>query len=431
MTEAAQTTPSRQAGSHETASRLPVRTAIAAAAGRLAAAISKTVGVGAGGMIGGRVTLALAPQALAHLAARRTVVLVTATNGKTTTTKMITSALGGLGEVATNSSGANMPDGLVAALTARRHARYAALEIDETHLPQVLDRLTPAAVVLLNLSRDQMDRVGEVRKTERLLRDALSGSPSATVVANCDDVLVTSVAQDMPHTVWVAAGGTWHGDSAVCPRCGARVHLAERAWWCDCGLSRPEPSWRLTEDPSAAVHTPDGTAVPLSVALPGRANLSNATMAVAAAGSVGAAASDAAQRIAGITEVAGRYRVLPYSGRDVLTLLAKNPAGWQETLRVAGDRGNPLILGINAREADGRDPSWLWDVRFEGIANRPVIACGERAADLGVRLTYAGVPHSVVVDPLAAIEELPEGPVDMVANYTCFRDAVRRLDRAG
>lgn len=408
--------------------RLPLRTSVAATAGRLAASVSQRAGVGSGGMIGGRVTLALAPAALADLAAQRTVALVTATNGKTTTTKMITHALGGLGEVATNASGANMPDGLVAALTAHRNAHYAALEIDETHLPQVLERLTPAVIVLLNLSRDQMDRVGEVRKTERLLRDAMAAKPGVTVVANCDDVLVTSAAKDLPRTVWVAAGGSWHGDSAVCPRCGARVQMEGHNWWCGCGLARPEPAWQLD---GTNVVTPDGTSIPLSVALPGPANLANATMAVAAAGTLGADPADAATRIAGITEVAGRYRVLPHEGRDVLTLLAKNPAGWQETLRVAQDRGNPLVLGINAREADGRDPSWLWDVRFEDIANRPVVVCGERAADLGVRLTYADVPYTLAEDPLTAIGTLPEGPVDMVANYTAFRDVVRRLQRAG
>jgi UDP-N-acetylmuramyl tripeptide synthase len=109
-------------------------------------------------------------------------------------------------------------------------------------------------------------------------------------------------------------------------------------------------------------------------------------------------------------------------------LLAKNPAGWAETLHLLDDR--PLLLAVNAREADGRDTSWLWDVPFEDLTARRVVASGERAADLGVRLTYAGIDHATVTDPVDALELLPPGPVDVVANYTAFHGIRRRVQAA-
>lgn len=409
------------------ANRLSVRTALAAAAGKLAARVSRAVRVGQGGMIGGRVTLALQPQALRELSQGRSVVLVSATNGKTTTTRMLAHALGTLGPVASNDGGANMPDGLVAALTEHRHAPYAVLEIDETHLPGVLEYLTPAAIVLLNLSRDQMDRVGEVRRTERIWRAALARCQSTTVVANCDDVLVASAALDAANTVWASVGSKWRGDAGACPRCGSRVRHDDQDWSCECGLTRPRPSWVLDKN---TLHTPDGETIELTLGVPGPANAANAAMAIAATALLGVPARRSAERIATVTEVQGRYRVATYRDRAVRTLLAKNPAGWAETLRVLRESTSPIVLSLNAREADGRDPSWLWDVRFEQLRGRRVIVSGERAADLAVRLTYAEVAYSVAEDPLAAITEAPPGPVDVVANYTAFRDLTRRLDNA-
>lgn len=404
--------------------RWPPRTRLALAAGRLAAQLSRAAGLGAGGVIGGRVALALQPDALATLARSRTTVLVTGTNGKTTTTAMVARAVAELGPVASNSSGANMPDGLVAALAGNPSAPYGVLEVDEAHLPAVLARTVPAVVVLLNLSRDQMDRIGEVRHTERSLRQALSARPSVTVVANCDDVLVASVAAATGHPVWVAAGAAWQADSAACPRCGDAVHDQTGQWWCRCGFARPRPDWVLEHD---GVRTPDGRHVPLSVGVPGLANLGNAAMAAAAAVTLGVPLLPALNRIGSISDVAGRYRTVDHQGRRARLLLAKNPAGWRETLTVVAERDWPVVLAINAREADGRDPSWLWDVTFEQLAGRRVIVAGERGPDLAVRLTYAEVAHTVVSDPLAGITAVPAGPVDVIGNYTAFQDLTRRL----
>jgi lipid II isoglutaminyl synthase (glutamine-hydrolysing) len=400
------------------------RTGLALTAGRLAARLSRAARLGAGGVIGGRVALALQPDVLATLARPQTTVLVTGTNGKTTTTAMVARAVAEIGPVVSNTSGANMPDGLVAALAEQPSAPYGVLEVDEGHLPEVLARTAPAVMVLLNLSRDQLDRVGEVRRTERALREALSAHPSVTVVANCDDVLVTSVAMAARHPVWVAAGAAWQADSATCPRCGDAVHDRTGQWWCRCGFARPRSDWTLERH---GVRTADGRRVPLSVGLPGRANLGNAAMAAAAAVTLGVPLLPALYRIGSISDIAGRYRQVDHQGRRARLLLAKNPAGWWEALAMVAERDRPAVLAINAREADGRDPSWLWDVPFDLLAGRQVIVGGERGLDLAVRLTYAGVAHTVVADPLAAITEVPPGPVDVIGNYTAFHDLARRL----
>ncbi|MBV8932162.1 MAG: DUF1727 domain-containing protein, partial [Kutzneria sp.] len=299
------------------------------AAGNLAARLSKAAG-GGGGIIGGRVTLALDPQALGRLCRDRTVALVTGTNGKTTTTMMLARAMSVLEPVATNHSGANMPDGLVAALSTDQAAPLAVLEIDENYLPKISDAVQPAVIVLLNLSRDQMDRVGEVRHTERNLRAAIARLRDTTIVANCDDVLVTSAAIDADSTVWVSAGGNWRGDSTSCPRCGMRVHTeaADDAatglgvdWHCDCGFRRPRPAWVVR---GGHLTTPTGEDVQLKLRLPGSANEADAALALAAATHLNVPFLPALERIRTITGVGGRYTTVSRNGRVTRLLLAKN-----------------------------------------------------------------------------------------------------------
>src|SRR6202008_1744430 len=195
-------------------------------------------------MIGGLVAMALDRSILRQLGAGRRTVVVTGTNGKSTTTRMTAAALSTFGAVATNARGANMDAGLVAALAADRRAGLAALEVDEMHVPHVLDAVEAAVVVLLNLSRDQLDRVGEINVIERTLRAGLSRHPNAIVVANCDDVLMTSAAYDRPNVVGVAAGGAWANDSVSCPRSGELI-VRDKGHWYSTGadFKRPGPHW--------------------------------------------------------------------------------------------------------------------------------------------------------------------------------------------
>jgi UDP-N-acetylmuramyl tripeptide synthase len=129
-----------------------------------------------------------------------------------------------------------------------------------------------------------------------------------------------------------------------------------------------------------------------------------------------------------VTSIAGRYQTVPIGRAQVRLLLAKNPAGWHELLTMIDGESRPVLLAINARIADGRDPSWLWDVEFERLRGRKVIAAGERAADLAVRLHYAEVACEVWDgDILEGLRTLDEPEVDVLANYTVFADLARQL----
>jgi lipid II isoglutaminyl synthase (glutamine-hydrolysing) len=384
-------------------------------------------------MIGGLVAMTLDRSLLRQLGAGRRTVLVTGTNGKSTTTRMTAAALGTLGPVATNSEGANMDAGLIAALASAREATLAALEVDEMHLPHVAAAVDPRVMVLLNLSRDQLDRVGEINHIERTLRTGLARHPSAVVVANCDDVLMTSAAYDSPHVVWVAAGGSWANDSVSCPRSGeviVRDPPCKEGHWYSTGadFKRPSPQWWFDDE---TLYGPDGLAVPMRLALPGAVNRGNAAQAVAAAVTLGADPAEAVASVSQVDEVAGRYRTVRIGSHEARVLLAKNPAGWQEALSMVDKRAAGVVIAVNGQVPDGEDLSWLWDVRFEHFDKTAVVAAGERGTDLAVRLGYAGVEHTLVHDTVDAIAACPPGRVEVVANYTAFLQLQRALARHG
>jgi UDP-N-acetylmuramyl tripeptide synthase len=426
--------------------RLPLRARAAVAAARLVGGVARRGGRH-GSVIGGRVATVLDRRVLARLAAERTVVLVTGTNGKTTTTSMIARVLGGAGrEVATNHLGANMPDGITTALLdafalgvlpdgvgPAGTAPVAVMEVDESYLDEVAAATDPRVIVLLNFSRDQLDRVGEVRTVARRVGDAVAAHPGARVVAFADDVLCAGAGMRAGGTgrgpVWVSSPTRWTGDAGVCPRCDGPVTHAGVRWACSaCGLARPDGDWTLVDDDGAAtVHGPDGGTTSLDLQLPGHANRLNAVFALAVGAELGVDPALAAARLRGLAQVGGRYRTVARPGGTTRLLLAKNPAGWAQVLDLL-DEGppRPVVVAVNAREADGRDVSWLWDVPFERLARHRLVAAGERAGDLSVRLAYAGVGHRLADDAVAATRDTL-GEVDLVGNYTAFHDAVRAL----
>ncbi len=411
-------------------------------------ALSRQLGLGGGSTVGGRAGLLIDPSLLGRLAVGRVVTLVSGTNGKTTTTRLLAETLGGPSAVATSTAGANMPAGLVAALAASPPGAPGVLEVDEGYLGQVADAVAARVVVLLNLSRDQLDRVGEVRMVAARWRAALART-AATVVANCDDPLVTWAAEPARDVVWVAAGGGWSDDARHCPACQGRIaferdslvagasagatspgspgtqEAMRRGWSCRCGLRRPEPA-ATVEAGSLVI---DGRTVPLALSLPGRFNQANAAMAAVAATVLGVEPERALAAMSGVVEVAGRYAATPAGEVRARLLLAKNPAGWSELVELLAGGSGPVVLGINAREADGRDPSWLWDVPFERLAHRVAVATGDRRRDLAMRLRHAGLAHAVVTDQLDALTSAGVAEVDYVGNYTAFQDLRHALGR--
>jgi UDP-N-acetylmuramyl tripeptide synthase len=410
-----------------------VRYRLALTTTRAVNATSRRLGRGQGTVAGGRAGLKVDPQMLQRLTAGRRVALVSGTNGKTTTTRMLAVALGVAGdEVVSNETGSNMPPGHVAALVANRRAPRAVLEVDEIYLPRVLAATVSDLVLLLNLSRDQLDRTSEVRRVANLWRAALAAAPHTAVVANADDPLVAWAAGAAARVSWVSVGLGWQFDAVGCPSCEGRIEFADDgtgAWHCGsgCGFARPAVVASLVStDHGAGRHGvwSDGRALEIELALPGRFNQANALMVAVAAEVTGIDAAVALAAMGQIEEVAGRFATRMLRGVPTRLMLAKNPAGWSELLNlVAMDRG-PLVVSINARTADGADPSWLWDVPFERLAGRPVVATGDRCHDLSVRLQYAGVSHQVEPDPgdavvLAATDD-PTVAVDVIGNYTAF-----------
>ncbi len=391
-------------------------------------AASRRLGRGQGTVAGGRAGLRLDPRLLEHLSAGRQVALVTGTNGKTTTTRLLTVALGATGDaVVSNETGSNMPPGHVAALSGSP-ARRAVLETDEVYLPRVLTATAATTVLLLNLSRDQLDRTNEVRMIAGSWRAALAAAPHTHVVANADDPLVVWGAGAARHVHWVGAGLRWQHDAVGCPSCEGRIVFGEGGWSCaSCAFVRPDPEATLVvgADGSARARWADGRTASVLLALPGRFNQSNAVMAAVAAEASGVDALVALGAMAEVREVAGRFAVREFGDVRARLMLAKNPAGWDELLDLVVGSDAPLVVSINARIADGADPSWLWDVRYERLAGRAVVATGDRFRDLSVRLHYGGVRHSTEPDPVRAVSRAGAGSgavVDVIGNYTAFHD---------
>jgi len=396
------------------------RFTLARAAGATAAGLSRLTGRGGGTTIGGRVTLLVDPSALATAAAGRELALVSGTNGKTTTRTLLVAALRTKYDVVSNAGGANLPTGLTAALTRDRTSRVGVLEVDEPFMPQIVTAAHPRALVLLNLSRDQLDRYAEVHRLAGIWHRSIETDFDGTVVANVDDPLVAWAAQPAQSVIWVAAGQGWTHDSTSCPSCGDIIERpASGVWRCrGCGFSRPAPQWLVD---GTTVEDAAGQRHEVALTLPGQVNVGNAALAAAAASVWQVPPADALDAMAAITSIEGRYLETTFQGRPVRLLLAKNPAGWSEALQMARPSA-PTVVAVNARAADGRDPSWLWDVPFETLQGRFAVATGERSRDVAVRLRYAGVEHVRVDDPAEALRAAHGGgPVEVLANYTAFQ----------
>ncbi len=392
--------------------------------------MSRVTGRGAGAHVSGRIMLKVQPDLLHDLAVRDRVTLVSATNGKTTTTALLAAALGAAGRpVVTNHTGANLVAGVVASLAAPHPPSDAILEVDERVLPLVVDPLDAELLVLGNLSRDQLDRYGEVRSLADRWREVVAAHPDIPIVANASDPHVAFAAAS-DRTVWIDLGGGWRGDAATCPACGRLLGWTDDpatghdTYSCPCGFAEPAADIRLVGD---VLHLGD-RAVTIDLALPGRWNVLNAALAITAAAELGVDPEVAATAAAAVTTVSGRYATYRLAdGRPARVLLAKNPAGWSEVLAWLDERENGVVLAVNAHVADGRDTSWLWDAPFERLRDRTVAASGERSLDVAVRLDYDGVVCVVEADPIAAAALVGGPEVDIVASYTQFTALTRRL----
>jgi len=411
----------------------------------------------------GKLLLRVEPDAITRLAQPlpRGTVVVSATNGKTTTTTLAAAVLQAAG-IATvhNVAGANMAGGVASALLERRAGSELGLfEVDEFWLERVATALQPRAIVLGNLFRDQLDRYGELETIgERWA--ALIATQSGRLVLNADDPLVADLGRGRADALYfgiedpAAATGAplaHASDSKACRRCGApyvyaHVYIAHLgAYSCpSCGAARPLPAVSAhgvsldgLRGASFELRTPLGSAA-VRIALPGLYNVYNALAAAALATALEIPPATIAAALGGAAAGFGRGERVAVGDHELAILLVKNPAGANEVLRLLGSQdGSHDVLGIlNDRIADGRDVSWIWDADFETLAPRVrhATCAGTRAAELALRLKYAGVPEErIAVTPaleLALDEALAKADGELYAlpTYTAML-ALRELLR--
>jgi lipid II isoglutaminyl synthase (glutamine-hydrolysing) len=414
------------------------RLSAATFAGRLAGTASRLTRRGSGASIRGKVMLKIDPSALSKLLAGKRVAIVSGTNGKTTTTHFLAAALReslgpDAGRLVHNAEGANLHHGLASALSEHPEADIAILESDERVVGDMIKLGHPEVLVLLNFSRDQLDRHHEIKSLGRSWRTALAqaGPAGPVVVANADEPLVVWAALAAENVIWVDTAATWTQDSSLCPECDAKLVRIQpdsalgqdSDWFCTgCGLARPKGDYRVESgtivDRAHEVWDPQ-------LSVPGVFNISNAACALAAAELMGVDPRTALTGMRKVTSPAGRFATARFGNTAARLLLAKNPAGWAEALPLA--QSQTIILAIDSAAADGRDVSWLWDVEYERLAGRSVIATGRRAQDLAVRLRYAEVDYRCIPDLAEALAGHPE-PVDVIATYTPFQ-RLRRMGR--
>jgi len=437
--------------------RLALETALARSAGTL----SRALGRGGGTTLPGKLLWKVDPDAVDALAERLRsgVVVVSATNGKTTTTAMAAEILGRGRALAWNRAGANLLSGIASALVASPGADLGMFEVDEGALPEALARTRPRTVVLGNLFRDQLDRYGELELVAERWRAAIAALPdTTTLVVNADDPVVADLADGREGALRFGLDDPRHArpalqhaaDSKYCLRCGAPYefraayvgHLGD--YRCPaCGHARPaldvaatEIELRGLDAARFRLSTPYGDTT-LEVGLPGLYNVYNAVAAASAALAAGASLADVRAGLATFNAAFGRFERIRAGGKSVVLLLVKNPAGANEVVRTL-ETGVPpvLVVALNDEIADGRDVSWIWDVDFEPLLEHAgvVIASGGRAAELGLRLVYGGLPRErleVVPDLEAALDrglELLEAGSELVVlpTYTAML-ALRRV----
>jgi len=443
------------------------------AAARAVGELARRAGRGGGTSLPGKVLTRLDPQAIARLAARlpQGSAVVSATNGKTTTAAMAASVLERAHvTVVHNRAGANMAGGVASTLldAARRGGGIAGqlglFEIDEFWLDRVAPQLRPRALVLGNLFRDQLDRYGELETIADRWAAMVAALPGAAHLAvNADDPLIADLGRHHPGVIYfgiedpaMAAPQMQHAaDSKHCRRCGhayeyEAIYLGHLGRYScpSCGQRRPDPAvfatgieLHGTRGASFQLHTPGGTS-PVELPLPGLYNVYNALAATSLCLALDVPLAEITDGLASVSAAFGRAERVQIGGTELSILLIKNPAGANEILRTLAleDGELDLLAILNDRTADGRDVSWVWDADFEMLAGRArrVTCAGTRAAELALRLKYAGVEveRLAVVPALsqaldAALADCPGGRLFAVPTYTALLELRQELQRRG
>lgn len=440
-----------------------MRRTAAIVAAKSAAALSRRFHVGGGTALPGLIAERVDPGLVPGLASRlgEGSVLVTGTNGKTTTAKLLRSVVraAGLRAIA-NREGSNMMRGVAAALAEaatwsgriRGHKKaIGVFEVDEATMPLVAEAVRPRAVVFTNLFRDQLDRYGEVETVAAIWRRAIAQlPPDVTIVINADDPAVASLRQDARGPVVtyglddtsLATSIVEHAaDARWCSKCGAELeytavfygHIGH--WRCpSCDNIRPQPEVACTraetngDGLALTIHSLGGV-IDVQLSLTGTYNICNALAAAATGVALGLEPSAIEQGLASSTAAFGRQERFVIDGREVHVLLAKNPAGANQSIQTITADPEPFGLAVflNDHIADGRDISWIWDVDFELLSGhlRSLTVSGDRAWDMALRMKYAGVAAAVEHDAAGALKAVIRsapagGRVYVLPTYTAM-----------
>jgi UDP-N-acetylmuramyl tripeptide synthase len=454
-------------------------------AGKIAQRAARRLGRG-GTAVPGLVAERIDPRFVAHLARQLDdVILITGTNGKTTTARMIADIAQRNGRtVIHNRAGSNLMRGIGAALigAAGPSAQLpphslGVFETDEATLPQAAAATQPSLLLIGNLMRDQLDRYGEIEAVRERWVDTLTDlAPDTTVLLNADDPSVATLATHAPGPVRFfgiedtgaalsakaaaehALDALWDPDSGADYEFARRFYSHLGHWSCPAaGLTRPQPhiaARKISRKRAPNAHVPKASAATttfqlaegddaqrVTLPLDGLYNVYNALAAATAARALNIDLATIADALADLRPVFGRQEQLTVRGHPVRILLGKNPAGLNAALRTLQQRSarHHLLVLLNDGIADGVDVSWIWDTDWESVATytASVTVAGDRAADMALRLHYAGLP-----DPAApvdadisaalnhALDALPEGePLVVLPTYTALLDVRERLGR--
>jgi UDP-N-acetylmuramyl tripeptide synthase len=446
-----------------------IRKTVAVLAGKATGALSRVSRRGGGTTLPGDIARAIDPKVLTKLSQDLThgSIVITGTNGKTTTSRLVTWLLEGAGhKVVSNRAGANLIFGITAAALdragadGRLRADWGVFEIDEASLPRAVEEIKPKVTLVLNLFRDQLDRYGELESIAKKIESALSALPEgSTAILNADDPRVAEIGLGLTRPpLWiglddvrVAARELPHAaDARTCPKCGASlifdaVYVGhDGVYRCpNNDFKRPAPNITARNIKLASFYrfSADMEHAQLDVQLGGLYNVYNVLAAVAVARTLGLEPAYIAERLRAFRAAFGRQERVEFRGRILNLVLSKNPAGFNETLRTSIDlaSGTNFVIALNDRKADGTDVSWIWDVDFEHLKGKSqvVVPAGNRAHDLAVRLKYAGVAATEPeTDPGRALDLLvkmtKEGDIaHLLCTYTAMLDLRAELVRRG
>ncbi len=447
---------------------LKVMTAIAVCKGLRA--FSRLVHKG-GTAMPGRYALKICPELLGIVSRDVKTVCVTGTNGKTTSARIIEEAFEKEGKrYFSNRSGANLISGITtefvlnSSLSGKNRCEYAVIECDEGAAKAVFPQLKPKVVMVTNLFSDQLDRYGDVTNTLENIRIALEGTPETVMVLNADCALTASLAQSLknPAVFYGINKGaapskeqSEKADARHCIRCGARLnydyinygHLG--GYTCpSCGSTRPEPDFAVTDipeqrmDQSRVLINIRGEKHEAAINLPAMYNIYNAVGAMAAVEQMGLELECAKRALGSFKCGFGRMEEFELGSRGSRMMLVKNPAGCDQVIDFLGniDERFNLVIALNDRTGDGKDISWVWDAEFESLAAMDklgrVIAAGDRAWDMALRLKYAGVPAEKIevqqdYDEIVKWLEGQDVPAFLMPTYSAMMDMraaiVRRI----